>query len=149
MKIKNLLLIIITITFCLKCKKEAEFEFCFSTMVNGRVAVSATVGNTYVPCGYLSAFGGQETNEGYDFEKDTEICGASACCYTMEIPDSAFFEWGFRQEGHAARDDLVEHYKKRIKLPDFPKRKWNERYRVSFVIAYQDCVYCRIETVEK
>ena len=142
------LILILPVIFCLKCKKEAEFEFCFSTMVNGTVFISTSIGNTRIPCGFLSSGGGLETNEGYDFEKEMGSCGKSASGYVMEIPDSAFLEWGFRHERYINCDDSVKHYKKRFKLPGFPPKKWNERYRIYFVIAYQDCVHCEIETVK-
>lgn len=146
-KLRIFLPLIIMFVLFFRCKKEAEFQFCFSTMVNGSIDVSAIIGDVQVPCGALSSGGVPETNEGYDFEKEMDYCGKSASGYVMEIPDSAFLDWGFQKEGTSI--DSVKHYKKRFKLPDFPKKKWDERYRIYFVIAYQDCVHCMIETIKK
>lgn len=125
------------------CGKECEFEFCFCTVVNGRVYVTETqIGKCSPPCGFLSSHGGKLSNEEYDFTKlkDRDLCGKSACCYHMEPPDSAFLGWGSEFDG--------ESYDKRIKLPPYPKLKFGERYRISFSIAYKDCVYCKIEAVD-
>jgi hypothetical protein len=148
LQIYSVLLVFLLVS-CFQEPKNAEFEFCFSTMVNGEVVLGVSIDDTQVPCGVLGSTGGQWKNEGYDFERKTRYCGASASGYKMEIPDSAFLDWSFQQEGYVARKDLIEYYKKRIKLPEFPKKKWYEIYRVYFVIAYQDCVYCKIESVEK
>lgn len=126
------------------CSKKCEFEFCFTTIVNGRVYVTETqIGEKHAPCGFLSSVNGPLSNEEYDFERleIMDLCGSTACCYYMEPPDSAYIRWGNELDGKS--------YEKRIKLPSYPKRKFGERYRISFAIAYQDCVYCRIETVKK
>jgi hypothetical protein len=132
----------------IQCNRPADIEYCFSTMVNGRVAVDCEVGKVSVPCGVLSAFGGPNTNEGFDFEAMKDLCGKSASGYNMLPPDSAFLDWSFVAEGKEVIPENVIFYKKKIKLPTFPKRKWGQSYRVSFMIAYGDSVYVRVETVD-
>ena len=132
--------------FLLQCDRSSDIEFCFSTMVNGEVSVNCMIDNMYVPCGYLSAFNGPETNAGFDFDARKDLCGASASGYHMQPPDSAFLDWSFVAEGKEEIPENITFYKKRVKLPAFPKRKWGESYRVSFMIAYGDSVYVRVET---
>ena len=119
-------------------------QFCFTTIVNGHVFVDARVGNTYIPCGSLSSINGPESNSEYVFENDSDLCGATAAGYRMELPDTVYLEWG------NAVDNSDTVYKKAIALPPFPPidRK-KERYSVGFCIGYQDCVYVRIDKVKK
>jgi len=134
------------------CSKKKDFQFCFSTMIEGMVGVSPVrIGNSYAPCGALGSFGDEREvrDNNYNFEGTIGHCGKVVDGYRMEIPDSAYFEWTVQYEGHAARPDLWERYEKKLALPPFPRLNPGEIYQVGFVIAYQDCVYVWIKTIPK
>ncbi len=121
------------------CSARKDFEFCFSTIVECDIAVSPVkIGDSYAPCGFLGSYAEIENNN-YDFTKTIGHCGKMADGYRMEIPDSAWFEWGVAGVMH----------QKNLKMPSFPKLNPGEKYRVGFVIGYQDCVYVWINTVPK
>jgi hypothetical protein len=127
------------------CDRKYNFEFCFSSIVFGTIAVTtAQIGNADVPCGILSATcdgcdSSQANSREYNFEKDSNLCGSIADGYKIKLPDSAYLAWGGDPEGKS--------YQKRIKLPPFPPLKSNQKYQIGFGIGYQDCVYVRIKTV--
>lgn len=134
----------------LACTGKKDVEFCFSTIVNGTVDVgTAIIGHAHVPCGFLTTYNGPESNGAYDLENDSTLCGKSATSYQISPTDSAYFGWTVEYEGHAARPDLWERYEKKIALPPFPRIDPAYKYQVSFVIGYQDCVYCRIDPVPR
>ena len=135
-------LVILSIAGC-DFKRTSEFEFCFATIVNGTVFLEAKVGDAHLMPGILTSFGGPLSNDEYDFSRfDTmDLCGKMFSGYSMTHPDSAFLSWG-------SSVDKKTTYEKRIKLPPYPKKKRSAKYRVSFAIAYQDCVYCKIDTKE-
>jgi len=119
------------------------------TVVLGNVFVAdAIIGRASPPCGNLNATGGgKHGNDNFDFKKleEWDLCGKSACCYNMTLPDSAYLKWGTTIKG----EEKSTTWEKKLKLPPYPPRKWNERYRVSFAIAYEDCVWVKIEAVPK
>ncbi len=134
--------------FIFRCSRTSDIEFCFDTMVNGTVAVNCQIDSLFVPCGVMSAVGTPLSNEEIDFDALKHWCGKSASGYNMLPPDSAFLDWSYLPVGKESVSGNVQFFKKRLKLPPFPRRTRGESYRVSFMIAYQDSVLVRIEIKE-
>ncbi len=142
-----IIILIITFNFHSCVNKKAEMEFCFSTVVRGSVFVNCTIDDMVIPCGFLSCTDCSEGNSYFNFN-ERDACGASLSGYYIELPDSACFRWSAEYKNGSKKDSL-ERFEKKIKLPVFPKLKRNQYYRVGFIVAYQDCVHCNIEVVDK
>ena len=137
-------------TIIKSCFGTDGFEFEFSTIINNsEVSTNFIINNRDVPSLGIctSKYSKYSSNKKFAIEEmDSIHFPANACCYESQKPLTVKVNWSVTPLDNP---DSTAHYEKKLIIDDFPKKHYFERYKVSFVIGYQDCVFVKIESIDK